>query len=83
MLPCLLQQRLEIGKVEPSFDRLDLLPCNRNLQRIGVDFFQHRPDGIQHGGIVDGVIGLSTQYQKWRIIDHQGMPAVPVFQPRY
>ena len=69
----LLQQRVDEGEVELSFDRFHLLPGDRHFERIRVERIDHRKHGLEHGRIVARIVGLRAEDQERLAIDDQGM----------
>ncbi len=72
----LLQQRIDEGEIELAFLRLDLLPGDRHLHRIGTDDLHRRPHCLQRCGVVAGVVDLRAQHQEGLAIHQQRMPAI-------
>jgi hypothetical protein len=68
----LLEQRVDEGEIEPTLDRLDLLPRDRHQQRVGADPFDRRPHLLEHARIVRRVVRLRAEDQERLAIDDQG-----------
>jgi hypothetical protein len=65
------QQGIQETEIEHALLGLDLLPGDRNLDRIGVHLLDRRPDLGQHGGPVAGVVHLGPQHQIGGAVDHE------------
>src|SRR4051812_25286124 len=73
--PCLCKQGVHERKVELPFCGFNLLPIDRNLQRIEVHVLRTMPNLWQHSRPGTGVMGLSAEYKVWFSIYQQRMPA--------
>jgi hypothetical protein len=82
VLACLRNQHIDPGKVELSLHRLDLLPGDGNLERVGMKRADRRPDFGQHGRVVAAVVRLPAQDQERRAVDQQGMTPILLDEPR-
>ena len=71
----LVEQRLDEAEVELPLARLDLLPGDGNLDRVGMQPVEHRPDLRQRAGIVAGIVDLRAQHQEGLAIDDQRVAA--------
>ncbi len=79
MLPGPGEERIDPGKIEASFDRLDLLPADGDLDGVGMDRVDRRPDLRQRSRIIAAVVGLRAEDQERRIVDEQLVPAVALY----
>ena len=59
-------KRVDPGEIEAALDRLDLFPGDGDLDRVGVQLVDDRPDLGQHGRIVAAVVGLRAEDQERR-----------------
>ena len=82
VLARLVDQQIDVAEVEAAACRLDLLPVDRGLDRIGMHRFGGAPRVRQRRGPGAGVVDLTAQNQKWLAIDDQREAVIALLQVR-
>ena len=70
------ENTVDLRVVELTLLGLKLLPVNGNFECIGMQILNCGPHFWKRRRPVARVVGLRTQHQKWRTIDHQSIAAV-------